>query len=216
MSQLNKTASAETQLFFWKFAAQLHECQYCFYWHSPKIITLLLLYKFKLWAPIIEFWCFFVVLILWIQQNGENLRIKWMQSELHDDLLSSEISLLCLSCTEAEITSHDPNLTSTSVTACGVHWNLGLHSHSTLFPLTALVFSNSWDRKQKAFKAVRLRLCSKWHSWYVLMVLQTCHGSCACETVEHPNGYFRDFATAHFAEALMQDPAKLYWTVYAT
>lgn len=51
--------------------------------------------------------------------------------------------VVALSCTEAEITSHDPNLTSTSVTACGLHWNFGLHSHSTLFPLTALVFSDS-------------------------------------------------------------------------
>lgn len=125
------------------------------------------------------------------------------------DLFPSEISLLRLSRTEAEITSHDPNLTSTSVTACGLHWNFGLHSLSTLFPLT-----DSWVRKQKAFKAVRLRLCSKWRSWYVLMVSQTCHVSCACETVEHPIGYFRDRTAAHFADALMQAPEKLYWTVY--
>lgn len=125
------------------------------------------------------------------------------------------MSLPCLSFTEAEITSLDPNLTSTSVTACGVHWNFGLHSHSSLFPLTALVFSNSWDRKQKAFKVVRLRLCSKWRSWYVLMVLQTCHGSCACETAERPIGYCRDPTTAHFAEALMQAPANVHWTVNA-
>lgn len=59
------------------------------------------------------------------------------------DLFPSGMSLPCLSFTEAEITSHDPNLTSTSVKTCGVHWNFGLHSHSSLFPLTALVFSDS-------------------------------------------------------------------------
>lgn len=59
------------------------------------------------------------------------------------DLFPSGMSLPCLSFTEAEITSHDPNLTSTSVTACRFHWNFGLCSHLSVFPLTALVFSCS-------------------------------------------------------------------------
>jgi len=207
MPQLNKTANAETNLFF--------SGNVLYNYLNVNIVFIDILQKslhyYYDFLIINEFWCFLLVLILWIQQNGE----KWELSECNLNLFPSEISFLCVSCTEVGITSHDPNVTYTSVTACGVYWNFGFHSHSTLFPLTDLVFSNCWDRKQKAFKAVRLRLCSKWHSWYVLMVLQTCHGSCACETVEHPIGYFRDFVTAHFAEALMQAPAKLYWTVYA-